>query len=290
MIDVGAGVEQELGISRTRLDTALDYLEKAEGCAVYGGGIPQPTNSNQQTNQKVLCLPGTKKNEIYEYGKVKTITEYTSNDDGETYHRKFTYPESLDSKRLQIRYENDKGPDGFKGIEKDGIIELRPGVQDLSLGNSKYAQVRIMVDGKMVGQTVVRPYGFAYIGASLTQIDLPANITSIGMWAFVNDVYLRLTELPSGLTVIGANAFNNCSEISITEIPSGVTSIGPNAFIDCVGLTSIRFLGTPTSINATAFRNCTNIKEIKVPWSEGAVANAPWGAINATITYDYTGE
>lgn len=147
MIDVGAGVEQELGISRTRLDTALDYLEKAEGCAVYGGGIPQPTNSNQQTNQKVLCLPGTKKNEIYEYGKVKTITEYTSNDDGETYHRKFTYPESLDSKRLQIRYENDKGPDGFKGIEKDGIIELRPGVQDLSLGNSKYAQVRIMVDG-----------------------------------------------------------------------------------------------------------------------------------------------
>lgn len=143
---------------------------------------------------------------------------------------------------------------------------------------------------KMVGQTVVRPYEFAYLGASLAQIDLPANITSIGMWAFVNDVYLRLTELPSGLTVIGANAFNNCPEISITEIPSGVTSIAANAFIDCVGLTSIRFLGTPTSINATAFRNCTNIKEIKVPWSEGAVANAPWGAINATITYDYTGE
>lgn len=141
---------------------------------------------------------------------------------------------------------------------------------------------------KMVGQTVVRPYEFAYLGSLLTEIDLPANITSIGMYAFVNDVYLRLTELPSGLTVIGANAFNNCKDISITEIPSGVTSIATNAFIDCVGLTSIRFLGTPTSINATAFRNCINIKEIKVPWSEGAVANAPWGATNATITYDYT--
>lgn len=141
---------------------------------------------------------------------------------------------------------------------------------------------------KMVGQTVVRPYEFAYIGASLTQIDLPANITSIGMWAFVNDIYLRLTELPSGLTVIGANAFNNCKYLSITEIPSGVTSIATNAFIDCVGLTSIRFLGTPTSISATAFRNCTNIKEIKVPWSEGSVANAPWGATNATIIYNTT--
>ena len=147
MIDVGAGVEQELNISRTRLDTALDYLEKAEGCPVYGGGIPQPTNTNQQSNQKVLCLPGTKKSEIYDYDRVKTIDDYTSNDDGQTYHKKFTYPESLDSKRLQIRYAEDKGLDGAHGIDKDGIIELRPGVQDLSLGESRYSQVRIMVDG-----------------------------------------------------------------------------------------------------------------------------------------------
>lgn len=147
MIDVGAGVEQELNISRTRLDTALDYLEKAEGCPVYGGGVPQPTNTNQQSNQKVLCLPGTKKSEIYDYDRVKTIGDYTSSDDGQTYHKKFTYPESLDSKRLQIRYADDKGIDGAHGIDKDGIIELRPGVQDLSLGESRYSQVRIMVDG-----------------------------------------------------------------------------------------------------------------------------------------------
>ena len=147
MIDVGAGVEQELNISRTRLDTALDYLEKAEGCPVYGGGVPQPTNTNQQSNQKVLCLPGTKKSEIYDYDRVKTIDDYTSSDDGQTYHKKFTYPESLDSKRLQIRYAEDKGLDGAHGIDKDGIIELRPGVQDLSLGESRYSQVRIMVDG-----------------------------------------------------------------------------------------------------------------------------------------------
>lgn len=122
MIDVGAGVEQDLGITRTRLDTALDYLQKAEDCPIYGGGIPQPTNANQQTNQKVLCLPGTKNSDIYDYSKVKTITDYQSNDGGDTYHRKFTYPESLDSKRLQIRYAEDTDSDGTKGIEKDGII------------------------------------------------------------------------------------------------------------------------------------------------------------------------
>lgn len=139
MIDVGTGVERELGISKERLDLALDYLQKAEGCPVYGGGIPQPTNKGQQTNQRVLCLPGTEKKEIYDYDRVKTITEYASKDDGESFN-KFVYPKSMDSKRLMVRYAEDGG------IEKDGIIELRRGVEDLSLGDARYSQVRILVD------------------------------------------------------------------------------------------------------------------------------------------------
>ena len=147
MIDVGADVEKSLGISKERLDMALDYLEKADGYPVYKGGIPQPTNPGQQTNQRVLCKPGTKHSEIYNYENVKTIDDYVSKDGGDTYQKKFTYPSSLDSKRLQIRYADDVGADGFKGVDKDGVIELRRGVQDLDLGESRYSQVRIMVDG-----------------------------------------------------------------------------------------------------------------------------------------------
>ena len=66
-------------------------------------------------------------------------------DGGKTFS-KFRYPESMDSKRLMIRYADDVGPDGAKGIDKDGIVEIRRGVDDLSLGNSRYAQVRILVD------------------------------------------------------------------------------------------------------------------------------------------------
>lgn len=141
MIDVGKGTELSLGISKERLDMALDYLEKAEGCPVWGGRVPQPTNPGQYTTQRVLCLPGTKHNEIYDFERVKTIDDYVSHDGGDTYQKKFTYPESLDSKRLKIRYNEDGG------LERDGIIELRRGVDDLSLGESRYAQVRIMVDG-----------------------------------------------------------------------------------------------------------------------------------------------
>ena len=141
MIDVGAGVEKELNISKERLELALDYLQKAYDCPVYGGGIPQPTNSGQQTNQRVLCLPGTQKKEIYDYDRVKTINDYVSRDGGDTYEKKFYYPESLDSSRLKVRYYEEGG------VEKDGIIELRRGVSDLSLGESRYSQVRILVDG-----------------------------------------------------------------------------------------------------------------------------------------------
>ena len=92
-----------------------------------------------------------------------------------------------------------------------------------------------------------------------------------------------------GFTKIRTNAFYGCSRLALTSLPSGLTSIGYRAFSSCTGLTSITFEGTPTSISSKAFSNCTNLTTINVPWSEGAVADAPWGATKATINYNYTG-
>lgn len=140
MIDVGAGVERELGVSREKLEEAL-YILQMEGYPVYGGGVAQATNKGKQTNLKVLCQPGTEHKEMYEYGEIQSLIDYTSDDGGETFRKAFQYPESMDSGRLQIRYAEDGG------VNKDGVIELRRGVSDLSLGESNYAQVRILVDG-----------------------------------------------------------------------------------------------------------------------------------------------
>ena len=140
MIDVTKGVEVELNVSRDKFNQALKILQD-EGYPLYKGGIPQITNPGQQTTQAVLCPPGTQHKEIFNYENVHTITEYATKDGGITY-KKFQYPESLDSKRLMIRYDEDGG------TEKDGIVELRRGVPDLDLGGSHYSQVRILVDGK----------------------------------------------------------------------------------------------------------------------------------------------
>lgn len=138
MVDVGAGTNIELNISPEKMRQALKVLE-AEGYHVYKGGIPQVTNKGQQSNQVVLAKPDVEHKEIYNFDEVKSITEYSSIDGGNTF-RKFQYPASMDSKRLMVRYAEDGGK------EKDGLVELRPGVADLSLGNDRYSQVRILVD------------------------------------------------------------------------------------------------------------------------------------------------
>lgn len=142
MIDVGKGVERELNISREKLDQALFMLQAEGGYEVHGGRFEQVTNKGQMTTQKVLCPPGTPHSDIYDLDKVHTVNDYISRDGGDTFERKFHYPESMDSKRLMIRYKEDGG------INKDGVVELRRNVPDLSLGESRYSQVRIMVDGK----------------------------------------------------------------------------------------------------------------------------------------------
>lgn len=140
IIDVGAGVERELNVSREKLNQAL-YILEMEGYPVYGAGVPQATNPGKQTNIKVVCPPGTEHKDIYNYEDIHSVNNYVSYDGGESFHKAFYYPESMSSKRLQIRYAEDGG------IDKDGVIEIRRGVQDLSLGDSHYAQVRILVDG-----------------------------------------------------------------------------------------------------------------------------------------------
>lgn len=139
MIDIGAGVERELNVSKEKLDQAVMMLEM-EGYKRFGGGVSQVNNPGKQTNLKVLARPDKEWKDMYDYKNVHSVVDYYTHDGGETFDT-FKYPSSFDSKRLAIRYAEDGG------IEKDGLIEIRRGCKDLDLGGSHYAQVRIMVDG-----------------------------------------------------------------------------------------------------------------------------------------------
>ena len=148
IVDIGGGVEGELRISKEKMDQALNILER-EGYVIYKTNLEQTTNAGNYTRQKVICKPGTEYKDVYDLKNIHALNEdkYVSYDGGETFS-KVMYPRSLDSKRLMVRFADDVGPDGARGVDKDGLIEIRRGVEDLSLGNSRYSQVRILVDDK----------------------------------------------------------------------------------------------------------------------------------------------
>ena len=148
MIDVGKGVEAELGITKERLNEAL-YILEMEGYNVYGGRIDQVTQKDNKTTIKVLATSDYKNKDVYNPENIKSITDYHAEldpeaDDGSEKFYKLEYPASMDSSRIQMNWTSNDHESG--GVLKDGIVELRPGVKDLSLGNSLYSQVRILVD------------------------------------------------------------------------------------------------------------------------------------------------
>ena len=128
------------------------------------------------------------------------------------------------------------------------------------------------------------------VEGTATEITLPSNTTKIRDYTFYGLNTLELNSLPSGITDIGGNAFNGCTNLALTSLPSSLTTIGQGAFYGCIGLTEITFEGTPTSLNSRAFEYCPNLTTIRVPWAEGEVAGAPWGASNASVVYSYTSQ
>ena len=154
-IDVGKGTEKDilsvdghLGITDNKMKQALEILRR-DGYDVLNLRIPQATNPGQYTTRVVAAKfdDGLTQKEKYKLlfdasnaGDIQSIAEYHSDDAGLTWKAPKP-PVSIDSSRVKVVYAEDGG------IDKDGVIEIRRGVDDLSLGNSHYAQVRIAVDG-----------------------------------------------------------------------------------------------------------------------------------------------
>lgn len=137
-LDVGSGVENLIGVTRTKLDAAIALL-KEEGYELHPVKIRQ-AGTGLFTNYKVLVPPGITSSDVYRNRDfIRTIQEFS--EDGGLTFLGIHPPLSISSKRVGIAYKEDGGD------QADGVIFVRPGVKDVSIGNAHYAQVRIMVDG-----------------------------------------------------------------------------------------------------------------------------------------------
>lgn len=140
-VDVGLGVEHYMGISKEKLANAVAIL-KEKGYSVEKVKFDQ-IGTGHQTEMKVLAPPGFTQKDIWmqrdKIRQLDMVKEYS--EDGGRSFTGILPPLSVNSKRVAVRYKEDGGDTA------DGVIYVRPGKEDISLGKNNYAQVRVAVDG-----------------------------------------------------------------------------------------------------------------------------------------------
>lgn len=139
-LDVGEGVERQLGVSKEQMKTAIAILEQ-EGYAYHRINNRQVTDPSRELNVVVLTKDDVTYNEVLNNREKISSPEGVKFEDYAETVKHIEPPKSIDSDRIKIRYADDGGD------QKDGVIEIREGVSDLDIGGSRYAQVRIAVDG-----------------------------------------------------------------------------------------------------------------------------------------------
>lgn len=136
-IDIGKGAEAYLGVSQTKLNTAVNLL-KDQGYKVYDLKVDQ-LGTGYKTTIKTLCPPGTEYMDLVrDRNLISSVTGFQFKDNGATVLG-IKPPVSINPDRVSVRFAEDGGKD------MDGVIQLRRGVEDISLGDARYAQVRIKV-------------------------------------------------------------------------------------------------------------------------------------------------
>lgn len=137
-IDVGTGAENLLGVSSTKLSTAVAALE-TKGYKIHYLKVRQ-LGTGKETTIKVLAGPGVTYSEVSKNrAEVQQVRAFT--EDGGRSYTLVQPPLSISSKRVAVRYAEQGGSTA------DGVIYVRRGVKDVDLGGARYAQVRIAVDG-----------------------------------------------------------------------------------------------------------------------------------------------
>lgn len=142
-LDVGLGTHLHMGITDTKLRTAVAML-RDEGYNLHNNiKLPQ-AGTDKLTTFKILTkgdVPWKEAKDAVVNGLHRTVASQTD-DGGQTFKRTDKVePVSVDLKRVAVKYKEDGGE------TMDGVIELRRGIPDISLGPNNYAQVRIAVNG-----------------------------------------------------------------------------------------------------------------------------------------------
>lgn len=165
---------------------------------------------------------------------------------------KYGLPQTIDIRNMGYDYDNSKAR---------GALHYFFANYSTATGNGFYTELK----------TVYLPDWIAVIGISM-----------FNCCRSLENIYGDF----SNVTIIDGGAFGQCKSLKTIPYMPKLQKIEGNAFNGCIALTEIKLPDTITSLKSNAFNGCTALTDIYVGFAEGAVANAPWGAANATIHYN----
>jgi hypothetical protein len=125
----------------------------------------------------------------------------------------------------------------------------------------------------------------AFAGAFLTNIMIPATVTSIGDYVFWNCHSLTGIAIPASVTSISEGSFASCDNLTSVTIPNSVTNIGESAFQSCTSLASVTIPGSVTSFGVFAFESCASLDGVYFTGNAPGVDSTVFESDNNTTAY-----
>lgn len=171
-----------------------------------------------------------------------------------------------------------KFPNKFPYVEKDAdgwlictsLSNMPPAIINAAL------KVRIPY-----GETVIADDAFA--NSSITNVDIPDTITSIGHGSFRACRYLQSITIPDSVEYIGNYAFDGCTNLVDVDLPNKDIAFGTGAFSH-TGIKSITDLIKGSDIPKRMFIGCEQLHEIIIPEGVTTIGDSAFsGVVSATV-------